>query len=69
MTNINLLNELTTKDREILERYIYLNGIKHNFIGLDRYLEHWAKNNVKLYKLFGNSLTWSTSVSFKVPQD
>ena len=50
----NLINELSELDKKKLENYVHMYGTKEGFIGVDAWLENWAKNKVKLYKLLGN---------------
>lgn len=56
----NLIDELSEVEKARIENYIYAYGTKENFIGIDAWLEAWAKNNIKLYKLLGNSFTYRT---------
>lgn len=57
---MNLLNELSLEDKNIITRYVeYYGGANGNFIGIDAWLDSWAKNKKKLYKLLGNNITHS----------
>lgn len=52
---IDLIKELSEKDKTILNNYISLYGINHNFIGLDKWLQNWSHSNQRLYKLLGGA--------------
>lgn len=54
---MNLLDKLTDLDRKRIENYIDLYGVnKKDFIGIDDYLVHWAKEKKHLCKLLGGDL-------------
>ena len=65
----NLIDELSEVEKARIENYIYAYGTKENFIGIDVWLEAWAKNKIKLYKLLGNSFTYRTFFEYNKTHD
>lgn len=65
----NLIDELSRVEKARIENYIHLYGTKENFIGIDVWLEAWAKNKIKLYKLLGNSFTYRTFFEYNKTYD
>lgn len=65
---MNLINLLPQKDKELMEKYIYLYGTK-NFIGLDEYLKHWEKSKKKLYRLLGGKFQLEIPYSCSVTEE
>ena len=46
-----LLNALSQEDKDKITRYVsYYGGANGEFIGVDAWLEEWAKANKKLYE-------------------
>ena len=62
----NLINQLTNEDRTKIENYISLYGASDHFIGIDAWLESWAKNKIKLYKLLGNNLIYKVPYTYEM---
>ena len=63
---MNLIDLLPQEDKELMEEYIHLYGInKEEFIGLDKYLKHWAASKKKLYKLLGNQFQLEIPYSYE----
>ena len=62
---INLIELLPAEDKVKLENYIHLYGVKSNFIGVDKWLDSWAKNNTKLYELLGNNFIYKVPFSYE----
>ena len=61
-----LLNALSQEDKDKITRYVsYYGGANGEFIGVDAWLEEWAKANKKLYKLLGNQLMVKIPYSYK----
>lgn len=59
---LDLISQLSDLDKKRMENYITTHGIMADkFIGLDTFLEDWAKNNKRLFHLLGGNL------SIKVP--
>ena len=57
--SFNLIDQLTKEDKTKIENYISLYGIERDrFIGIDNWLENWAKNKIKLYKLLNNNMIY-----------
>lgn len=65
----NLIDKLSEVEKARIENYIHAYGTKENFIGVDAWLEAWAKNNIKLYKLLGNSFTYRTFFKYDKTYD
>lgn len=55
---VNLINQLSELDKEILKNYIciYSKIDEDEFIGVEEYLEYWNEAKQKLYKALGNQL-------------
>ena len=65
-----LLNALSQEDKDKITRYVsYYGGANGEFIGVDAWLEEWAKANKKLYKLLGNQLMVKIPYSYKKNED
>lgn len=63
-----LLEQLTELDKQRIHNFITTWGCpSENFIGVDEYLEQWAKHNTKLYHILGNQL--SVSMPFTYEKD
>ena len=64
---MNLLEVLTTEDKDIIQSYIETYGVSTEgiFCGVDKYLALWAENKKKLYKLFGSELRIKTKIELK----
>ena len=63
---MNLLEVLSQEDKDKIARYVsYYGGANGEFIGVDAWLEDWAKANQKLYKLLGNQLMVKVPYSYK----
>lgn len=63
---MNLLEVLSQEDKDKITRYVsYYGGANGEFIGVDTWLEDWAKANRKLYKLLGNQLIVRVPYSYK----
>lgn len=61
----NLLEVLPTEDKEKIAKYINKYGVKENFIGVDAWLQHWAKDKIKLYKLLNNQFIYKIPFEYK----
>ena len=65
----NLIDKLPVEDKEKIIRYINLYGVEESrFIGLDAWLEPWAKNKIKLYKMLGNSFVYKVPFQCEKPR-
>ena len=64
----NLYSLLTPLDNKRIENYINRFATK-NYIGNEKYLEEWGKNNIKLYKLLGNQLIYKMPITIKKPDE
>ena len=65
-----LLNALSQEDKDKITRYVsYYGGANGEFIGVDAWLEDWAKANQKLYKLLGNQLMVRVPYSYKKSEE
>lgn len=54
---LNLLDELTPLDNKRIENYIHLFGAEEGgYIGNERWLADWAKNNKHLFRVLGGKL-------------
>jgi hypothetical protein len=59
---------LSEQDKTIMKNYIFQYGIKEeHFIGLEKWLTGWSYNKIKLYKLLGNSFTYSKPFKHEEP--
>ena len=66
--SFNLYPMLSEQDKTIMKNYIFQYGIKEeHFIGLEEWLTGWSYNKIKLYKLLGNSFTYSTPFKYEEP--
>ena len=66
----NLLEVLTSNDKEIIENYIVqygTGGDESSFCGVDTYLSNWAAAKTKLYHLLGDNLI--VKFPFKIEKD
>lgn len=61
----NLLSVLPERDKELITRYVTKYGVYDGFIGVDRWLEDWGKNKIKLYKMFGNQFSYTIPFSYE----
>lgn len=67
---MNLLEVLSQEDKDKITRYVsYYGGANGEFIGVDAWLEDWAKANQKLYKLLGNQLMVRVPYSYKKSEE
>lgn len=65
--SFDLLTTLTAEDRIKIGNYIKLYGTVEGFIGIDAWLEHWAKNKIKMYKMLGETLIKRIPFSYEKP--
>ena len=66
--SFNLYPILSEQDKTIMKNYIFQYGIKEeHFIGLEEWLTGWSYNKIKLYKLLGNSFTYSKPFKHEEP--
>lgn len=66
--SFNLYPMLSEQDKTIMKNYIFQYGIKEeHFIGLEEWLTGWSYNKIKLYKLLGNSFTYSKPFKHEEP--
>jgi hypothetical protein len=63
--SFNLIDQLTAEDKIKIENYIRLWGVADGFIGLDAWLEHWAKNKIKMYKLLGGNFIYHVPFTYE----
>ena len=61
----NLISKLTDEDRVLINKYIETYGLKNGFIGLNKWLKYWGKEKIKLYKLLGNSFTYTIPINYQ----
>lgn len=65
---LNLIELLPEKDKEMMTEYIHLYGIgKNDFVGIDEYLEYWAKSKKTLYKILGDKFQVEIPISYEKP--
>lgn len=65
----NLVNVLSDKDKNLITQYIIRYGVASHFIGADEWLKYWGKEKIKLFKLFGNSFTYTVPFSYEKQPD
>lgn len=61
---MSLLEELTEKDRSIMNNYISRYGAGDHFIGLDEWLKYWDHSKRRLFKLLGNQLIYKIPYTY-----
>lgn len=65
-----LLEQLTELDKKRIHNFITTWGCpSEDFIGVDEYLEQWAKHNTKLYHLLGNNISISMPFNYEKDQE
>ena len=64
---VNLLEVLSQEDKIRIENYIKLYGTKNGFIGVDEWLQDWAKNNFRLYHFLGDQLIYKIPYCYEKP--
>lgn len=61
-----LLEQLTELDKKRIHNFITTWGCSdEDFIGVDEYLEQWAKRNTKLYHILGNQISVSMPFEYE----
>ena len=68
--SVNLIDKISSDDKKRIKNYIYDYGIgKHNFIGLEEWLQNWSHSNQVLYKLLGNNLIYEFDYNYEKDQE